>query len=107
MGKGQSTLQKKMKDIGHDPDHCEGLILELFNEFDRDNSGELEGDEVIDLKKEVKLYLKAAFEQNKRGDYSDEDLDAWITTWLDPNGDKICTKEEVTNGLKFLLKYVE
>jgi len=111
MGKGHSKpgdAKKMLSVIDDNPENCEKTLDTLFSKFDKDKSGFLEGAEFEGLKNEVKGYAKAEFDKKYKdlpNPYTDEMLDQWVSAWMDPSGDKKCSKDEMIAGLKVIVNY--
>merc|ERR1712204_59691 len=83
--------------IDHDAPKADDMIEALFNKFDVDKSGKLEGAELTALVDEIAKYvLKELSDKDPslmEGVVNDELLREMITGWMDTGGDGKCDKQ--------------
>eukprot|EP01003_Olkasia_polycarbonata_P000576 NODE_1117_length_603_cov_732.920578_g1043_i0.p1 GENE.NODE_1117_length_603_cov_732.920578_g1043_i0~~NODE_1117_length_603_cov_732.920578_g1043_i0.p1 ORF type:complete len:110 (-),score=44.93 NODE_1117_length_603_cov_732.920578_g1043_i0:148-477(-) len=104
MGAKPGSLLKKI-DAGKEGDAKTDKALDkLFNTYDKDKSGLLEGEEFSKLLNDVSKYVHDEVEAMAAGDqYDEEAVRAWVTQWMDPSGDGKCSLAEMKKGLQVVL----
>merc|ERR1712032_743233 len=100
--------KKLLGTIDHDAKKCEKACEDLFGAFDKDKSGSLKGAELEGLKAKVVEYAEAEFKaRGADKDYNHAQITEWVGAWLDPNQDGTCTKQEMHDGVKFIVDFGE
>eukprot|EP00178_Gracilaria_changii_P022155 TRINITY_DN65677_c0_g1_i1.p1 TRINITY_DN65677_c0_g1~~TRINITY_DN65677_c0_g1_i1.p1 ORF type:complete len:105 (+),score=16.52 TRINITY_DN65677_c0_g1_i1:28-342(+) len=99
MGGKPSALLAKI-DAGKEGDaKTEKLVHKLFTSYDKDKSGQIDGDEFQKFIFDVTKYVKGELGE----EYEEEAIRNWVKAWLDPNGNCKITLQDLQAGIHTVL----
>lgn len=107
MGKSNSKLLQEIDDDIHRHDPSNNVVEEISNMFDRfdtNHSGVIDGIEVSNLLETVSQYIFHKYQkQITKNNLNISQIRLTVNKVIDTNHDAKITKEEFINGLKVLL----
>eukprot|EP00164_Ancoracysta_twista_P009680 GFYU01014408.1.p1 GENE.GFYU01014408.1~~GFYU01014408.1.p1 ORF type:complete len:106 (-),score=35.56 GFYU01014408.1:164-481(-) len=100
MGGANAKLLKKVDDAA--AGSVGKYVDRLFEEYDQDKSGFVEGEEYAKFVADCTTYM--VNDLKKLGhEYSEEDIKSWITQWVDPDSNGKISRAELHANLPGVL----
>eukprot|EP01006_Ploeotia_vitrea_P031929 TRINITY_DN64215_c0_g2_i1.p1 TRINITY_DN64215_c0_g2~~TRINITY_DN64215_c0_g2_i1.p1 ORF type:complete len:120 (-),score=29.12 TRINITY_DN64215_c0_g2_i1:119-433(-) len=95
MGGSPAKLLKKIDEGKEGDAKTDKQIEKLFAAYDKDGSGNIDGDEYQKFLGDVTKYVRGEL-----GDeYDEEAIRSWLKQWLDPNGNCKINMVELRGGI--------